>query len=107
VTGRITPKADQYEYRLGFATILAFSAAAREQLDGPNVWLTLTETEWDALPWGDPVVQVRRPKHEREVMAQYEVLCDWAKTHEQPIRDVRLERRRVLDGLTAQWEVMP
>lgn len=58
-----------------------------ESARGELVWPTLSYLEWEALPWR-PVENVT--DDEARARAQYQRLRDWADTHAQPIRSVRL-----------------
>ena len=62
-----------------------------EEIYGPNVWRTLSQEQWDALPWSQ-VVNIT-DDHDG-AHDQYTVLAQWADTHEQPIRNVKIEQRQ-------------
>lgn len=69
------------------ATVTAFEY---EDLHGPGVWLRLSAEQWEALPW--------RPSENvtddyEAALDQYRRLASWADSHEQPIRNVKLEHR--------------
>ena len=80
------------EYRLSWEGIGAFNAADMETLHGPKVWPTLSDADWEALPWQQPTVKI-----DTDPWQQFNTLRRWAETHEQPIRKVRLEQREVPD----------
>lgn len=64
-----------------------------EYTHGKGVWPRLTEAEWDALPdWHRTTVVFVG----NERMRQYHTLKRWAETHEQPIRNVTLEKREIV-----------
>lgn len=46
-------------------------------------------TVWDEIPWNDYLTE-RETNDEGSARDQYEGLCKWAESHEQPIKDVRL-----------------
>jgi hypothetical protein len=74
-------------YRLEFESINPLDAADIVARRGKDVWPALTDEEWNALSW-HPVN--REDNSERSVRQQYERLLQWAATHEQPIRNVRM-----------------
>lgn len=77
-------------------TVVAFEYEDRY---GPGIWRTLTDQQWDALPW-HPVVN---ETDDDSCLDQYRQLKEWAETHEQPIRNVKLERQVSQPA----WEEVP
>lgn len=59
---------------------------------GPGVWLRLTREQWDGLPWKASAGHVTTD-HE-QALDQYRKLAEWADSHEQPIRNVKLSARK-------------
>lgn len=82
------------QYRLTFESIDTHHAAAMEHQYGKKVWPMLTDEQWAALPWTPPVERI---SGDGDIRGQHTTLRKWAETHEQPIRNVRLERREVPD----------
>lgn len=80
----------QMERRLTFTSINPLYASDMEAKYGKGVWLACPDDMWDGLPWSTPTV-VMFVDDDR--MDQYNTLKRWAETHEQPIRDVKLEER--------------
>lgn len=68
-----------------------------EDRHGKDVWPTLTEEEWNELPWA-PCARVVDDRIEA-VLPQFKQLSSWAESHEQPVRNVKLEKRT-----PAEWE---
>ncbi len=64
---------------------------------GKGVYKTIPDDAWDNLPWCPPIVKVVQTWP--EIKNQYETLRRWAETHEQPVRNVKLESRTAGD-----WE---
>lgn len=87
------------EYRLRFDTIDMTQAAEMEARCGRGVWLALNDKEWDGLRWHTVEKVTTDP------WDQYNRLCQWAESHEQPIRDVTLHRRVIPDPDTG-WEAV-
>jgi hypothetical protein len=71
------------------ATVTAYDY---EDLYGRDVWLRLTAQQWEALPWKAASGHVTTDYD--NALDQYRQLAAWADSHEQPIRNVKLEQRR-------------
>jgi hypothetical protein len=84
--------AEHTEYRLSWEMPDMFTAADLEARFGRDLRGHLSDEEWDALPWKAPTVRITTDPWD-----QYNGLKQWAETREQPIRNVRLERRVVPD----------
>jgi len=69
------------------ATVTAYDYEDRY---GPGVWLRLSAEQWEALPWHR--TENVTENHEA-ALEQYRKLAEWAESHEQPIRNVKLEAR--------------
>lgn len=67
-----------------------FVALDCEDIFGPGVWPKLSPADWDALPWQ---LAVNVTDDLEGAVDQYRGLVEWADTHAQPIRNVRIERR--------------
>lgn len=80
---------DGHRYRLTFESIDPVQAATFEQHYGPAIWRNLSDREWDNLLWHEVSREADAPG---DIEAQYRNLLMWERTHEQPIRNVRLER---------------
>lgn len=102
------------EYRLQFTTLSPLDCQMKETSWGPKVWGTLSDAEWEDLPWKAPTVKTlvdkgnASPEHRNYLdiallRDQHHNLLHWAMTHEQPIKDVSLERRTILDP-NEGWE---
>lgn len=78
-------------YRLEFESIDPHQAAAMEQRYGRDVWFGLSDDEWEELAW-HPVTRESSGCDSKGVFNQYATLREWANSHEQPIRNVRLLR---------------
>lgn len=79
---------ENVEYRLSWEMPADhWLIAGIEERYGKSVWPTY---DWDALGEWTRIEVVFRGD---ERMGQYHTLKRWAETREQPIRDVRLERR--------------
>jgi hypothetical protein len=76
-------------YRLTWESINTWQAAGMEQSYGKDVWPSLPDEKWASLAWQEPTVKVADNPWD-----QYHTLKRWAATHEQPIRNVRLEKRQ-------------
>lgn len=87
---------DGHRYRLLFETIDPHQAETFEQHYGTAIWRNLNDVEWGALSWHEVSREADTPS---EITAQYENLLAWAESHEQPIRNVRLER-----SAASAWE---
>jgi hypothetical protein len=61
-----------------------------EAIYGRGVWPTLTQEQWDELPW-KPTENVTFDYDAAH--RQFTKLKQWADTHEQPIRNARMQRR--------------
>jgi hypothetical protein len=83
-------KASRFEYRLTWESIDPFWAGAF-QGRYEHLW---DEGDWDTLPWTAPVSRVAG--EDGGIHDQHRALKQWAESHEQPIRNVRLERRELL-----------
>lgn len=83
---------DGFRYRVEFESIDPHEAAEYEALRGPGVWRSLTDEQWERLSW-HPVS--READTLAGVKDQAATLTEWADTHEQPIRNVRLLRSAV------------
>jgi hypothetical protein len=84
-------QSDEHEYRLTWESIDSMQAAAMEERYGKYVWNQLLPEQWDALSWREPTVRVG--SEGSDIHDQHRTLREWARTHDQPIRNVRLERR--------------
>lgn len=80
---------DGSRYRLSWESIDPHQAADMERRFGRGVWRTLSQDAWDQLSWHPVVKEADTPA---DVTAQHDNLKAWADSHEQPIRNVRLER---------------
>lgn len=78
------------EYRLSWESLPSHFCADVEAKSGRGIWGALTPSEWDALPWREPTVKVTT-----DPWQQYNTLKEWSESHDQPIRNVRLEQREV------------
>lgn len=85
---------DNYEYRLSWEMPKNhWWVAAQEDRFGRAVWVAEWEAnqwdspEWQSVEWS-PVTRI-----DTNPWDQYNGLSKWADTHEQPIRNVKLERR--------------
>lgn len=90
---------DEYEYRLSWQSVPSHYAAGREMADGRDVWQSLTDAEWDALPWLESISKI-----DTNPWDQYNTLLRWSEGHEQPQRNVTLERR-IPPNPDEGWEV--
>lgn len=79
------------EYRLTWESIDSHYAAAFEAQYGKDAWPKLSEKQWAALPWNPPIQRIGMS----DIFDQRNTLMDWARTHEQPIRNVVFEQRAV------------
>lgn len=86
----MTPRttSDSYEYRLSWESIDSFHAAAMDARHGRGWAKQLSPEQWAALPWSEPTVKI-----DTNLWDQYNTLRSWAETHEEAIRNVKLERR--------------
>ena len=87
---------DGHRYRLTFDTIDPHQAEQLEYQYGPKIWPTLTDQQWAMLRWHPVSKTADTPG---AITEQYRNLVMWERTHEQPIRNVRLER-----SVTNAWE---
>lgn len=62
-----------------------------EQVHGRDVWPTLSDEQWEALPWKP---SERVAEDYEDVHAQYVQLQTWEQTHQQPIRNVKIQQRQ-------------
>lgn len=85
------------QYRLQWRTIPSIVAAEMEDRYGRNVWKSLTDAMWEALPWAEKPTSVVFTDGRFD---QYTTLRRWADSHDQPIRDVVLEQREVPESDT-------
>lgn len=79
------------EYRVSWEMPPPISSVADyEGRFGKGVWPTLSIKEWEALPWRpcENITDDHDGAHD-----QFTQLRAWADTHEQPIRNVRIEQR--------------
>lgn len=90
----------EIERRMSWRSVSPFYADSMEVICGRDIWQRLTQSEWDALPWQDKPTSVIFTGDDR--MDQYQTLRRWAETHEQPVRDVRLDERQ-----PAEWTEVP
>lgn len=78
------------EYRLSWESVDSFFCATAEQRFGRDVW---QRTSWDEFipehQWHTTSVVFTEGRWD-----QYNLVRKWADTHEQPIRNVRLEKRQ-------------
>jgi len=86
-------------YRLTFETLDMIFVSDMEARKGEKCWLTIGKYQWETLPW-HPIV--KEATENTGILDQHAQLKQWAQTHEQPIRNVKLER------LVSQpvWEVV-
>lgn len=91
-----------YEYRLSWEVGDAITPAVVEKVCSPREdrWQTLTDEEWDGLVWRSVTRTDREPPSQ-----QVNTLREWARTHYQAIRNVRLERRPARDDNDG-WEMV-
>lgn len=82
---------DGSRYRLTFESIDPFQAYEMVRRHGKAIWPQLNQEDWDALQWLPPIS--KESEMPAELQAQYETLSAWAASHEQPIRNVRIERQ--------------
>lgn len=71
------------------ATVTAYEYEDRY---GRDVWLRLSAEQWNALPWKPSSGHVTTDYD--SALDHYRRLSRWADSHEQPIRNVKLEQRR-------------
>lgn len=80
------------QYRVSWEMPSAIMVAAYdwEAIYGPDVWPKLTDEQWDALPWApsENVTGDHDAAHD-----QFTQLTTWADSHQQPIRNVKIEQR--------------
>lgn len=88
------------EYRLTFETVDSNWAAHFEDSGGKyeHLW---DEGDWDTLPWLPPVTRITG---DADIHGQHAQLKRWADSHEQPIRNVRLERRQMVVVEDEGWD---
>ena len=87
------------EYRLSWEMPSVTTAVNLEARFGRDLTGKLTDEEWEALDWG-PIGTIRT-----EPWDQYNNLQESARTRQQAIRNVKLERRQI--PLPDQgWEVI-
>lgn len=78
------------EYRLSWESPDPWKCAAVEDAYGKRIWPSY---DWDSLGDWHRTEVVFLYRDDR--MGQYHTLKQWAETREQPIRNVRLEKRQV------------
>ena len=89
--------------RLSWQALGPWETNRMEEKFGPGVWTTLSEAEWQSLPWGKRTFVVFAEDTTGDREDQYRTLQKWAETHYQPIRDVRMEWREIADD-EAGWQ---
>lgn len=88
-----------YEYRLSWESADPWWCNEMEQRHGRDfAWIPIEH--WAQVPWEPPVVVVTS-----DPWQQFNTLSEWARTHYQPIRNVKLERRIVL-APEVGWEAV-
>lgn len=86
----------EYQYRLSWMTVGSIAAAELESEYGRDIW---SAYNWDLLDWWPVEILFLEDELEKH-LTQARQLAAWWKSHEQPIRDVVLERRPV----SIEWE---
>ena len=86
---------DGFNYRVVFESINPHVAAEMVARYGKGVWPTLSDEQWAALPWTQPIVS--EDKALPVLQSQYENLKRDAETHEQPIRNVQFLESKASD----------
>lgn len=99
VTVYAEPEEGVYQYRLRFETVTGLPAADVDALSrgGGVSWPRVprpSDETWEGLPWREAE---RISSGDDDIFDQYRVLARWAEAREQPIRNVRLDRRRLPD----------
>jgi hypothetical protein len=89
---------DGYEYRVEFESVKPLQAAEMVAHHGKDIWSRLSPAEWDALQW----VSVTSNGRRSVIESQYRNLLEWASSHAQPVRNVRLLKRK-----DTAWEDQP
>lgn len=79
----------EVEYRVSWEMPDAVFVAEMEARRGERVWEALSPEAWDLLPWK----LTQRVSRQDDTIDQAEQLLKWAKSHEQPIRNVVIEKR--------------
>jgi len=87
---------DGFRYKVEFESISPHQAAEMEARYGPSIWALLSNEQWDSLDWCPVVSDQSAPNVLRD---QYQRLLEWAKTREQPIRNVRFFQSK-----DSEWE---
>jgi hypothetical protein len=79
---------DGTRWRLEFESIDPYQAADIELTFGKGIWPRMSDAQWASLSWHP----VSKEGTELGLRDQHRTLKEWATTHEQAIRNVRLLR---------------
>ena len=80
----------QVYYRIKFETVDSSYVTRVVDQFGETYWPTLTDEQWDALLWYPVCTSERR--EDTGILDQHVKLKQWAASHEQPVRNVVLEK---------------
>lgn len=95
VKATISEMTQGYEYRLSWECPSAACIIAH----GNVAWESLTDDEWNGLPWE----RSYRIADGGDIHSQRHTLEQWAEDHLQPVRNVRFERR-LQPNLDEGWD---